>query len=93
MARNTTISMAANVWTEITNANATSITFQALKNPSGVFVSGTTGGAPTSTAGAILYEPQQGERNAALVDLFPGVSAVRVWAISDQAARVMVSHA
>ena len=93
MAQNTTINIPALEWTQLTNANVTSITFQ---NKSGhpVFVHGTTGAtAPTDRAGAIRYNPGQGERNVELADLFPGIAAVRVWAIADTGVSVFVSHA
>jgi hypothetical protein len=92
-AQNTTISVAAGTWTQLTDANVTSITFQ---NKSGypVFVHGTTDTtAPTSLAGAIRYNPGQGERNVALADLFPGIAAVRVWAFSESGVQVFASHA
>lgn len=93
MAQNTTVTLTENTWTQLTDADVTSITFQ---NTGGQFmrVAGTTGGtAPTTTAGAIRYNPGQGERNVALSDLFPGIAAARVWAICDMAVDVMVSHA
>ena len=93
MAQNTTITLTAGTWTQLTDANVTAITFQ---NRGGQFmyVTGTTGTtAPTDTTGAVRYNPGQGERNVLLTDLFPGIAAVRVWALSDQAVDVMVSHA
>jgi len=94
MAQNTTINIAAATWTQLTDANVTSITFQ---NISGhyVLVKGTVGAvAPTDLSGAVRYNPGQGERNVALTDLFPGVSgANRVYAWSQDGAQVVVSHA
>lgn len=93
MAQNTTITLAAETWTQLTDANVTSITFQ---NISGyhVMVKGTTSAvAPTNDDGAIRYNPGQGERNALLSDLFPGISATRVYAYAPTGAEVMVSHA
>jgi hypothetical protein len=93
MAQNTNISIPQLAWTQITNADVTSITFQ---NVSGnyVLVKGTAGAtAPTDRQGAIRYNPGQGERNVALADLFPGISAARVWVFADGGSTVMVSHA
>lgn len=93
MAQNTTTTLTAGAWTQLTDANVTSITFQ---NTSGyhILVKGTTDATtPTDASGSIRYNPGQGERNVALSDLFPGIAAVRVWAYSDQGISVMVSHA
>lgn len=92
MAQNTTVNVPAGAWTQLTDADVTSITFQ---NQGGyhVLVKGTTGTtAPTSPAGAVRYNPGQGERNVAMSDLFPGISAVRVWAYCDQSVPILVSH-
>lgn len=94
MPQNTTINVAKNTWTLLTDANVTSVTFQ---NISGNFVQikGTVGAsAPTSVAGAIRYNPGQGERNVTLTDLFPGVSGVnRIYAFSPDGAAMVISHA
>lgn len=94
MAQNTTKSVAAAAWTQLTDANITAITFQ---NISGNFVliKGTVGAtAPTTADGAIRYNPGQGERNALLTDLFPGLSGVnRLYAWAQDGAQVVVSHA
>jgi hypothetical protein len=92
MAQNTTITLTPGAWTQLTDADVTSITFQ---NRAGypMFVKGTTGAtAPTDATGAIRYNPGQGERNVDLADLFPGIAAVRLWALSEQGNDVMVSH-
>lgn len=94
MPQQTTISVPANTWTQLTDANVTTITFQ---NVGGDFVriratNGTT--APTGTLGALRYNPGQGERNIALTDLSPGISgANRVWAFAPAGGLVVVSHA
>lgn len=94
MAQNTTITLEAGVWTQLTDADVTSITFQ---NTGGyhILVAGTVGAtAPTNTNGALRYNPGQGERNVALSDLFPGISATRVYALcSAGSVGVTVSHA
>ena len=94
MPQNTTVEIPATTWTQITDANVTSITFQ---NISGNFVrvKGTVGAtAPTHLAGALQYNPGQGERNVLLTDLFPGISGVnRLYVFADSGAQVVVSNA
>ena len=94
MPQNTTVNIAANTWTQITDANVTALTFQ---NISGNFVrvKGTVGAtAPTDLAGSLRYNPGQGERNVALTDLFPGISGVnRLYVFADSGAQVVVSNA
>lgn len=94
MAQNTTVTVPSATWTQITDANVTSITFQNLGGNYCLIKSTSNTTAPTTTTGAIRYNPGQGERNVALSDLFPGVtSAARVWAYATDATAVMVSHA
>jgi len=93
MARNTDILLPTASWTQLTDADVTSITFQ---NKSGdyILVKGTVGAsAPSDDDGAVRYNPGQGERNVSLSDLFPGVAATRVYAYAPNGAEVMVSHA
>jgi hypothetical protein len=98
MAQNTNIDIAANTWTLLTDSDVTALTFQVLSQ-NFVYIKATVGAtAPTTTAGSIIYDFTEGEANASLEDLFPGVSgANRVYAYpgneSGGAARVMVSHA
>lgn len=95
MARNETLTLTAGEWNEITNADVSSLTFQNI-SPYPIFVTATTGTAPSSTEseGAVRYNPGQGERNVVLADLFPGVStADRVYVTSEGKATVFVSHA
>jgi hypothetical protein len=92
MAQNTDIVLVADDWTQLTNANITSITFQ-NKGTYYMLVKGTTDATkPTDDNGAVRYNPGQGERNVSLNDLFPGISAARVWAYSPKSLEVMVSH-
>ena len=94
MAQNTTTTLPANTWTQLTNSDITSATFQ---NNSGnvIFITGTAGAvAPTSLIGAIRYNPGTGERNVAMTDLFPGVSgANRLYAIAVSGGHCFISHA
>ena len=100
MPQNTTIAVPAATWTQLTDADITSITFQNIGGAYILVKATTDGTAPTNTDGAIRYNPGQGERNVAMSDLFPGLSgADRLWAWSDvpppfrNDARVVVSHA
>jgi len=93
MAQNTTLIVPSRTWTQLTDADVTSITFQ---NTSGyyILIKGVAGAsAPTDDDGAVRYNPGQGERNVLLSDLFPGISATRVYAYAPTGAEVMVSHA
>lgn len=94
MPQNTTITVPSRAWTQLTDADITSITFQIIGS-SHVFIKATTDGtAPTNFSGAIRYNPGQGERNVALSDLFPGLAGRdRVWAYAEDATPVVVSHA
>ena len=93
MAQNTNKTIAAGSWTQLTDADITSITFQNAGDDR-IFVKGTADATePTDLNGAVGYNPWQGERNVALSDLFPGISAVRVWAYCPEDATVVVSHA
>lgn len=94
MAQNTTVNLAAATWTQLTNSNVTSITFQNISTNS-ILVVATVGATPPSNlVGAIRYNPGQGERNSLLTDLFPGVTgANRVYAYSEAGASAVVSHA
>ena len=93
MAQNTTLSVPAGTWTQITDADVTSITFQ-VSGDAIAYIAGAAGTtAPTDTVGAIRYSPNQGELNAPLADLFPGISAARVWVFATSNISVFVSHA
>lgn len=94
MARNETITLEPGVWTQLTNADVSSVTFQ-NKSSYDVFVTvqnGTT--TPTDMEGALVYPPRHGEAGRDLVDLAPGVSTPnRVFAYSKSGAGVFISHA
>lgn len=96
MAQNTTITVPADTWTQLTDANVTAITFR--NNSSGgyeLLVKGTAGAvAPTDSLGSIGYPAGFGERNVLLADLFPGVSGRnRLYVYARTGASVFVSHA
>lgn len=93
MAQNTTITLSAQTWTLLTDANVTTLTFQ-NQSDDYLFVKGTTDTTiPTNFAGAVRYRPTEGERNVALADLFPGISAVRLWGYIRDGGDALVSHA
>jgi hypothetical protein len=94
MPQNTTITGPANTWVLGTDANVTEIRFQNIG--SGIlYAQGTVGAVPpTSTLGAIKYEPGDGQVRTPLVDMFEGVTgANRVYFYSDVDFAVSVSHA
>ena len=96
MAQQTTVTLVADTWTQLTDANITNITFQVLGNDPVLIMGTATASAPSNTDGAIQYLPGEGEVNRALVDLFLGVtSPVRVYAYvaAGDKGRVVVSHA
>lgn len=83
------------VWSQLTDANVTAITFQNV-GAAPVLVTATNGAAePDAAAGGLAYAPTEGEVNRSLAELFPGVSgANRVWARSvNGTQQVFVSHA
>lgn len=94
MARNTTITLTAGAWTQLTDADATNITFQ-NRGGTHMFVAGATDATPpTDFNGSIRYNPGQGERNVAIADLFLGLTTPdRLYAYADQGIDVFVSHA
>jgi len=94
MAQNTTTTIAASTWTQLTDADIARITFQNVGS-NHVLIKATIGAStPTNATGAIRYNPGQGERNVLLTDLFPGlVGANRVYAYSPDATQIVVSHA
>ena len=94
MAQNTTTTIAAATWTQLTDADIARITFQNVGS-NHVLIKATIGAStPTNATGAIRYNPGQGERNVLLADLFPGlVGANRVYAYSPDATQIVVSHA
>lgn len=94
MPANTTIEIPADSWVMLTSSDIVRITFQNVSD-NFLFIKGTADTtAPTTTSGAIRYNPGQGEVNVFLSDLFPGIASCdRIWAYCDEPARVLVSHA
>jgi len=94
MAQNTTLDIPAEVWTQLTDADVTSISFQNLGMNFIIVKATTDTTAPTTSADAIRYNPGQGEMNVLLSDMFPGLSGRdRLWAYAPAPTRVFVSHA
>lgn len=94
MAQNTVVTLPAQTWTQLTDADVSAITFQ-NRSPYHIFIAGATDAtAPTNFTGAIRYNPGQGERNVTLADLFLGLTSPdRVYAYCEHPAQVFVSHA
>lgn len=94
MPQNTTINLPAATWTQLTDANVTAITFQNAGQDV-IRIMATVGAvAPSTLAGSLRYAPFMGERNTALLDLFPGVTgANRVYAFAQTGGAAVVSHA
>lgn len=92
-ARNATINLAANTWTQLTDGN---VTVLRLENQSAhvVHVLATNGEVePTSTSGSVWVTPSERDIYV-LSSVWPGVAgANRVYAFSAQGASMSVSHA
>jgi hypothetical protein len=102
MARNQeSVACPPGVWTELTNSDATAITFQVISGS--VKVRATTGAAPAALAdpGYVYHahpadrQSEDGELNIAISDLTATAGADRVFAtpISGRRAIVVVDHA
>lgn len=93
MAQNTTISVPADTWTQLTDADATNVTFTVLDGVA--YIKATVDAtAPTTMAGSVKYTPAMpGERNVPILELFPGIAGVRLWAFAHAPVNITVSHA
>ena len=93
-----TITCPNDIWTLLTNANVTEVTFEVLSGQ--VYIRFTTNTTTPTEAHGIVYQRGQGELQKSLSALTKLASAARVWAKpvghgganSDQAA-VYVDHA
>lgn len=93
MAKNTTMSLPQREWTELTDADVSSVTVQ---NQSGydIYLLATAGTAPSLLGGAILVQPYKIAEALSLASVWPGVTGpVRLFAYAPNGASVMVSHA
>jgi hypothetical protein len=99
VAHHTTVTVSERSWVQLTNASVSSITFQNVSRSTKIYITGTADATPPTLGGNpyIVYAESQGELNTSLSDLFPGISATRVWAYNPSEgegdARVFVSHA
>ncbi|WPZ28988.1 hypothetical protein T8A63_15345 [Sulfitobacter sp. OXR-159] len=94
MPRHTTLIISSTGWTEITNADVTSLTFQNISGEDLLVAGAPDADPPANEDGALIYQPMQGELNVAIDDLFPGISAVRLFAKTRKSVtKVTVSHA
>lgn len=95
MPRNAIVDLAPSIWTELTDGDATSVSFQILSGGAPVRLAATSSGTPpTSTDAVFSYPVGSGETNQSIADLFLGVSgAVRLWAFAGQFSKVSISHA
>lgn len=94
MAKNETVVVNKDAWTEITDNDITAATWQII-GANSVRIMGTVGAvAPTDPVDGVLYDPQQGEAGRSLSDLFPGIAANRLYARSTHGdSKVFISHA
>ena len=95
MAQNTTVTLTARTWTQVTNSDANAVRVANLGTEP-IWVMATVGAvAPTSFAGGLpLLTGQVMAADLSLAQLFPGVAgANRVYVYSPYASQVSVSHA
>lgn len=93
MAQNTTIVVPADTWTQLTNADAATITFQNQGSCSVLIKATIDGTAPTDKTGALQYAPGMGEKKMTVADVFLGLTSPdRIWAWASEAVPIMVSH-
>ncbi len=73
-----TVTCPANTWTQLTNADVTRITFQALRGD--VYIRFTTDATEPTESDGLLYTEGSGVTNKPLTELTELASADRVWA-------------
>lgn len=97
MARSEDLRISPKVWTEITNGDVSTITFQNKAEGRSVLLSATVGSVAPATVEGVEYPASVGHFDINLATAFPGVSgANRVWVYSLDAKAlitVFVSHA
>lgn len=88
-----TVVLTTDAWTQITNGNATAITFQVLSGEA--FIRFTTGTTTPTEGNGIRYCEGEGELQKPMTDLTYLASAARVWAkpTSPVKTTVYVDHA
>ena len=97
MAKYETVTLPADTWTLISASgeSPTNITFENVGSHPIIVLGTAAQTAPTagSTAG-LRYPVNTGERNAAMSELFSGITAIRVYALcQNSSGSVFVSHA
>lgn len=93
MARHETLVLLPETWTQLTNSDVQSIVIQNQKFRTLLIMATVGAVAPTTTNGAWRYEQTRGEI-LVIADLFPGISgANRIYAFTNEAGLVTVSHA
>jgi len=92
MARTDTVVVPKEGWLQLTNSDATTVTFQ-VKSGS-VYLVATVGAVqPSDLDNAVYYSAGQGEIAIALADLAPGTAgANRLYAWGADASSVLISH-
>jgi|TARA_R110000868_G_scaffold276708_5_gene536442 hypothetical protein len=93
MTQQTTLTVPAVTWTQITDGDVTAITFQVFGNSAIKLKGAASAVAPTDALGALTYRSGQGESNIALSALFPGITAVRIYVYSESVCEVTVGNA
>lgn len=93
MARNATVSLINDVWTELTNSDVTHISFQNLGNEDIEILGSTSATPPADDARGYIWDGKKGAQNLALNELFLGMGAVRLFARTEAATKVRVDHA
>jgi hypothetical protein len=95
MPRYTTLDCPPDTWTQLTDADVTSITFQVVDAASDVKIKCTADATmPADDLGADTYRYPEGQRAIAMADLGQGIIATRVWAMPiTRRARIKVGHA
>ena len=94
MARSEDLIIPAKTWTEITNSDVSSITFQNKSASIPMQVQATAGSVQPTGVEGVLYTAGTGEFGLSLPSGFSGVTgANRVWVYANQQIEVFVSHA
>lgn len=95
MARTDTLTVPQGTWLQLTNADATAVTFQVKSGA--VYIATTVGAvAPTDLDNALYYIAGQGEAAIAMVDLAPGTAGANrlyAWGDASISSSVYISHA
>lgn len=87
-----TLSVPKGSWVQLTNADATIVTFQCQSGR--VFIRGTADTTePAEDAGGRIYDQGQGEHQASLAALFSAGTSVRLWAFAIRESIVYIDHA